>query len=506
VRAAAVRALAQDTKSLVLLRLRLEDEASFVRTAAVRALAQDTESRVLLRLRLEDQDSNVRAAAVSALAQDTESRALLRLRLEDRDRLVRSLASKALRAHPSNSSLGPPPATLPFLRAALSLVGSKDAAAAPPTQEELLLQARLASYTSAPRLLHLEEDPALAAAVIGWLLLRLTWAAEGGELGPHGRLFGTLAGPIYFDAKEASPVILVRVAMDSADLPRERRLHPLHNLIEAWRVARYLRTARPLTLWLACVDVDFQYLIPPALAPGAVYWGPTFYGFRLAEGPIAAESTLDPLLELMLARDTADRWTAMPPETRARALDALGQVLQRTDLDVWSLVPFLARLAPVLPEGMKARLGALLPNGTSEIAQLLDTARAALGAPATEPPPPLTDTSARPLGPQAQLAARLDAIRQALRERPADWEPALQAADELPALLQALPTLADDELVEIVGLLDQLRDRHRTVPAARRILTALSTFPERPAAHHYISRRADVRHYLERFLIERGQR
>jgi HEAT repeat protein len=503
VRAAAVSALASDPESRHLLQQLLNDEDVAVRAAAVSALASDPESRPRLRQLLDDERADVRAAAVKALAFDPESRPLLRQRLDDAWAHTRSLVMKALHEIGRAPDAQQPLAAVPFLRIPLALLDLPAPSALSPTEEELLLQERLAAYIHAPRYLHFDQDPALAQAVIGWLLVRLTWAAEGGKPGPHGRIFGTLAQGIHLDGTDASSTILVRIAMLDAALPAERLLYPIHNLIEAWRVARYLRTTRPLTLWLACADVNFADLFPPPLEPGQVHWGPTYYGFRLAEGPIESETVIDPLFELMIAFDAAERWARMTLETQARALDSLGQLLGRTDLDIWSLVPFLGRLAEVLPAGMKQRLVALVPHGTSEIARVLDAARTALGALAAQPTAPFPAAGKDTIGPRARLAERLNLIRRLLRESPADWTPALQAVGELPALLQSLPALADDDLVEIVGLLDQLLDRHRAVPAARQLLEILDALPERPKAHLYLSRRATLHHHLELFLHER---
>ena len=74
---------------------------------------------------------------------------------------------------------------------------------------------------------------------------------------------------------------VVRLRLSAEDLPKERLLHPLHNLMEAWQLAGRLRSAAPTSVWLACADVDFDDLVPPSLAAGTVHWGPTFWGFVL---------------------------------------------------------------------------------------------------------------------------------------------------------------------------------------------------------------------------------
>ena len=79
----------------------------------------------------------------------------------------------------------------------------------------------------------------------------------------------------------ANTAFVVRLRMSAEDLPKERLLHPLHNLMESWQLAGHLCSKLPLSFWLACADVDFDDLVPPAVKPGEVHWGPTFWGFVL---------------------------------------------------------------------------------------------------------------------------------------------------------------------------------------------------------------------------------
>lgn len=332
VRAAAVYALGSDPEALPLLRERLADAAPTVRVAAVRMLAGDPGSRVLLRERLVDRAGTVRAAAVYAVMSDPESWGLLRERLQDDDDLgpsgrrtgevIRAAAVTALARDPSAKPLLlerlADPA--PTVRAAAVYALARDEASRALVRGALVDKASgvraaaahalctthaasrgvaLASLeedarwapafraargqpdpggVDAPPPLDLGADAPFAEAFVALLLVRLGWSAAGGRLGPTGRVLGelrdlpeTLVGRSH----------VVRLRLSAEDLPKERLLHPLHNLMEAWQLAGRLRSAAPTSVWLACADVDFDDLVPPSLAPGAVHWGPTFWGFVL---------------------------------------------------------------------------------------------------------------------------------------------------------------------------------------------------------------------------------
>ncbi|MFO0591681.1 MAG: HEAT repeat domain-containing protein [Polyangiaceae bacterium] len=301
VRAAAVYSVMSDPSSWELLRDRLEDDddlgpsgrrtGEVIRAAAVTALARDPSARPLLVERLSDPAPTVRAAAIYALARDPSSRDLLRGGLVDKASGVRAAAAYALHATRRASS-GVPLADLerdarwaPAFRAARAfrVDASPDLASGAPDSIEGSLLALLrapATIAGSP------SDPAFSEAAIALLLVRLGWAAEGGRLGPSGRVLGELrAIPTQLDGS----TLVVRLRQSAEDLPKERLLHPLHNLMEAWQLASHLgaraSSAAPAesgtSVWLACADVDFEDLVPPRLPAGTVHWGPTFWGFTL---------------------------------------------------------------------------------------------------------------------------------------------------------------------------------------------------------------------------------
>ena len=306
VRAAAVYALMSDPASWALLRDRLEDDddlgpsgrrtGEVIRAAAVTALARDPSSRPLLVERLSDPAPTVRAAAIYALARDSSSRDLLRGGLVDKASGVRAAAAHALNATCGASS-GVPLADLerdprwaPAFRAARAAVrlntpaDATSEAPADSVEGQLLALIRGAAPISGS-----PTNAAFSEAAIALLLVRLGWAAEGGRLGPSGRVLGELrATPSQLEGS----TLVVRLRQSAEDLPKERLLHPLHNLMEAWQLASRLRAQVPFSaapsntassVWLACADVDFEDLVPPRLPAGTVHWGPTFWGFTLPE-------------------------------------------------------------------------------------------------------------------------------------------------------------------------------------------------------------------------------
>ncbi|CAN99038.1 MULTISPECIES: HEAT repeat domain-containing protein [Sorangium] len=281
VRAAAAEALATDAGSRVALRELLSDRDKKVRTAAFHALANDREEHPRLWVRLAQEEEDELRAEIAAFlaaepASSPEARAQMRSCLTDPFSGVRTAASKAL--SPLPASPGVPLAKVPSLRLALHLHGLHRGRLC---AEDYALQSRLDEFVRRKESFVLESDPELAEAVLGWLCVRLGWASPDGSLDRGGRLFGEVReAPASLLAP--APPLLIRVAMDSSELPMERWLHPTHNVIEAWHVAKKLRarTAAPAII-LACADVDFSDLVPQDLLPGQVSWGPAFFGFRI---------------------------------------------------------------------------------------------------------------------------------------------------------------------------------------------------------------------------------
>lgn len=313
VRAAAVYAVMSDPGSWELLRDRLEDDddlgpsgrrtGEVIRAAAVTALARDPLAKPLLVERLTDAAPTVRAAAIYALARDPDARAIVRTGLVDKASGVRAATVNALgTTRPASSgtaliSLEDDPRWAPSFRAARAGLD-------PDAFGEGSIERRIAAFSrdvrqslpadvgrdstgvpgsyraSTPIVLDLGERRDLGEAAVAFLLVRLGFAAEGGTLKSTGRILGELKErPRSLIEGPAS--LVLRLRMSAEDLPKERLLHPLHNLMETWQLARHLRTSKPLSVWLACADVDFEDLVPPPLKPGEVHWGPTYWGFAI---------------------------------------------------------------------------------------------------------------------------------------------------------------------------------------------------------------------------------
>jgi hypothetical protein len=153
----------------------------------------------------------------------------------------------------------------------------------------------LHAFLKCPRRLDLDAEPGLGEEVLAWSCARLTWAYEL-ERDEDGQVLGEVAGSVERFTRSGG-VILIRVAMDTFSLPRERFLRPNHNLMEVWEIARHLVALDPPTVVLACADVSYAHLQPPPLEPGEVRFGPTFFGFRVKRsegGAPGGDETPDP--------------------------------------------------------------------------------------------------------------------------------------------------------------------------------------------------------------------
>jgi HEAT repeat protein len=468
-RSAAVEALASDPQSRPLLRECLAHGKEYVRIAAIEALAHDPESRGLLRECLSDGNEYVRSAAVEALASDPESRPLLRECLADCSEEVRIDAAGVLASSRSRHE-GFEAAQEGALRAALRAVAADPNPSASTPEPSLKIEAKLVSYLRAPRRLHLDAEPDLGTALIAWLLARLGWGSPTGEFG-NGRLWGELAEPI---STPIPPLLLLRVAMLDSRLPTERRLHPHHNLIEAHKIARHLRTTRPLTLFLACADVPFEDLIPPSLKPGQVRWGPTFYGFRLSEEPISIpDEAAERFADLLVSRDPLSLWRTWDDSRRAAAIDRLGVLADRDDVEPLTLAPLVTRLGAELPEPLRRSLAKRITPSISGAVPLVDEYALAQGTAGLRPTFPFSTPGPSP------LAALLDSLR--LGTDGEDPKPALSALDGIADLLR--PGRAQEvDALEVVHRLDRIRNRHRTPAVAKALLACVETLVNlRPA-------------------------
>jgi HEAT repeat protein len=394
----AAKALAADPVSRKDLRKLLKDSDSDVRRAAAEALEGDVESLSALRPLLKDPDWRVRQSVASVLAKDGESTPALRELLKDGDEGVQRTVAEALVGDPESR-----PHFRGFLSARkemrLLAVRALRAGVRPSAGEALsshvipgkfpglvalkalrevlasghpFLEERLDAFIRAPQPLRLERNPDFAEAILGWLCARLGHASKDGRL-LKGRLHGEFPPGMPERLFQPGATLLIRVSMDADDLPVERFLYPLHNLIEAWRVARYLRAENPPAFVLACANVDFSDLQAalPELAPGQLVTGPTFFGFRVPRGQAP---TGDPTLLLSASTLAAELWDQASPEERARHISVLAGLVDDPDLDPWVLVPLLARVGHLLPPGLRAELANRLPSSVEGAEQLLQQA------------------------------------------------------------------------------------------------------------------------------------
>lgn len=466
-RAAAVEALSDESDVRPRFRTLLsEDRNKEVRKAALDALipglGNDDDTRPVLRERLPiEPEDNLRLQILEALEGDPESIPLLRERLRDPSSAVRKAAAKALHTCPVPAAK--PLEHIPALRPALHLAGTDPQSLGPLSSLGLRLQDHLEAFVKAPRPLHLDSDPIFAEVLLGWLLARLSWAGPEGQF-RDGRVFGETEKPVERLVYWEQPLV-VRVAMDSADLPRERNLYPLSNLIEAWRVATHLSTARSVTFFLACADVGFEHLTPPELEPGQVFWGPGFYGFRLRQAE--ALSPQDPI-DLLVSQNARQMWLEAPDEESLRYQETLARLAMAPEVDLWALVPVLSRIGDQLPPSIQEALRQRLPRVTSEAARQLGAAMRRLGgelqidAPnVASPESQLSDAAPHsPINVGVSLQIAMDEVRKVLIEgAPSDH--ALKTFEQSLHLL-ASPDIAegdrDDAVMLFAGLLERTRD------------------------------------------------
>lgn len=125
----------------------------------------------------------------------------------------------------------------------------------------------------------MDAEPDLGEEVLAWSCARLTWAYEI-ERGHEGQVLGEVESSIERLSRPGG-VVLIRVAMDTFSIPRERFMRPNHNLMEVREIARHLVASDPPTVVLACAEVAYAHIQPPRLEPGDVRFGPTFFGFRI---------------------------------------------------------------------------------------------------------------------------------------------------------------------------------------------------------------------------------
>ena len=256
----------------------LFDRKDDIRRIAVEVVRQhrhpDATQALLARL-IDEPSAKLRVQLLEALTDRPPAIDELRRRLhDDPSSAVRIAAARVLGARRHGAPLEQTPA----IARVLTILRGEDT--------DSSQSHRLRAWLDHPTPLDLDADPELADLMLAWLCIRLTWAADDGCL-TSGRLYGELEHPT--PRITAPGLLVIRVAMDVSNLPRERLLRPTHNLTEAWSIARYLYAKDPPAILLACADVDFTHLSPPTMGPGESLWGPTFFGFRIRRSLAGAE-------------------------------------------------------------------------------------------------------------------------------------------------------------------------------------------------------------------------
>jgi hypothetical protein len=473
-RAAAISAASDVAESKPRIRKALQtDKDKNVRLSALRALKGDVLARSLLTsLVATEPDDDIRNEMVAELDGLAEAAPYLRQRLSDPASSVRNLAARGLRPQSTEptAAVGVPLARLPLLRIAFDIAGSDPTPAV--HLPSPLLRDRLEAFLRSPRPLHLDADPRFADALLGYLLARLCWASEDGAFG-NGRIFGEVEHLPATLLAQDKPLI-IRVAMDSSELPRERFLHPSHNLIEAWNVATHLSARTPPAFFLACADVAFEHLVPPDLAPGEVSWGPGFFGFRLRR---ASAEPLDPV-EWLVSSEARDVWFQADGPTRARYLETLTRLANVPSLDPWSVLPVLSRVGDLLPHSIQSAFAERLPRAMSGGALYVERAARSLGAAVPAAPLLALPPAAAPpeLSPGARLQEAIQEARALLRGD-GPIEHAVAALEtSLPFLISGeIPSADLDNAAMALG---GLRNRLATADQAKRVLAVATAIDE----------------------------
>jgi HEAT repeat protein len=316
---AALRALGKDEVSRPRLLQALADKDRLIRQEAAKGLRHAPEARPHFLPLLADDDDSIRGIALDVLTDNPtpEEQTALRERLtvepkeELRLRILYALASDPIAKPLLQDRLHHDPVSAIRTTAARALGGGDESnlislAELPSIQRVLTLLRfenlsptdarhanRLNAFVADPHPKDLDEDPDFGELVLAWACLRLTWASADGALTPtQGRILGETETPrSRLSAK--GPALVIRVAMDAAELPRERHFFPNHNTIEARSVVLYLSAAEPPAIILACADTALKHLPAPPIDPGEAHFGPTFFGFRIGT-PASPASPLTP--------------------------------------------------------------------------------------------------------------------------------------------------------------------------------------------------------------------
>lgn len=294
---AAERALLHEGDVRARLVAKLEGEDPSARREAARALFEADQEYRRLAAGFGDSDKEVRLIACKSLkrlGRAVPDAASVLQQEEDAD--VRKAALETLLDHPSGERLEVLRNCLMRdfnyeIRSIAARGLSRGDNASPLRGMDRIRQMSLAAVSSSSSLARflLEPQPltdkeSLFGEVLAWVVAKLVSSLpdsdEEFEISRFIDPLDVLVGETV-DGGLESPTILIRIAADASRLPRDRNIWPSLNLVVAWQVAQHLRSSSPRTVGLLCGDVGFDEFRVPAMAPGQLRVGPTFFGFGL---------------------------------------------------------------------------------------------------------------------------------------------------------------------------------------------------------------------------------
>ncbi|MGK3982590.1 HEAT repeat domain-containing protein [Sorangium sp. So ce136] len=230
-------------------------ELDALRLPAARLLWAQGQHRGAVMARLDDPSPALRAVVLELLGDDASAVDLARARLRDSDARVRAAAAAALRRRaPTDRGV-----------ALVDLV----------EEMELATGGRLHDAPIPLRAEPRRDGDPRKDVVLAWLCARLASDERGGAIAASAEV---ARSEVPWGDRD---VYLVRLPFDQEEAPVAAGVVPMHNLIESSALARQLTAERSPSIWLVCADVAFSDLAPPELDPGAVAWGPTYFGVRI---------------------------------------------------------------------------------------------------------------------------------------------------------------------------------------------------------------------------------
>lgn len=253
---------------------RIDDSDEHVRRVAYRAAfrtpARSRDVPRLLRAFEGETKENARIALAAELARheacDAVVQAAFQERLaRERSAVVRSIATGVLnRARP-----GAPLRHDESVRRAVAA---------------LALNGELHAFVMSPSSIAEATSKELFDGLVAWACTKLvsTLPSRAGEMRGHldsaHVVFGEMPPKTTVTS---SRQIRLRLSGDAVDLARDRDILPAANVIAIWDVLSNVVASEPLSIVVACADVDFDSLPFPSLPPDSLLFGPMFFGVSL---------------------------------------------------------------------------------------------------------------------------------------------------------------------------------------------------------------------------------